>query len=79
MRYWMPLFAVLSLAGCKTMAEVHSEADDNQCLSYGVQRGSPPYVECRMALARNRSNEQAASNSVPSPAFPTYQPIILGR
>lgn len=79
MRYWIALAAVLSLAGCKTIDEARSERDDARCLSYGVQRGSPPYVECRMALDRNRSNETAALNSAPAPTFPVYQPIILGR
>lgn len=55
MRYWMPLFAVLSLAGCKTLDEVHMEQDDAKCLSMGVPKGSPPYVTCRLQLEQQRA------------------------
>lgn len=38
--------------------------DDAQCLSYGVQKGSQPYVDCRMQLERNRAAYAIASRPV---------------
>ena len=61
MRYWIALAAVLSLTGCKTIEQAENGADDRKCRSYGVERGSDAYVQCRMALDRNRSNEVAAT------------------
>ena len=56
MIYRMMLIAVvLGLAGCKTAEQVQSE-HDAQCQSYGVARGSPPYVECRMRLDQQRAD-----------------------
>lgn len=60
MRYWMPLFAVLSLAGCKTVDEIYAADDDRVCLGYGVPKGSPAYVECRANLSRNRAIRQTS-------------------
>jgi len=62
MRFIVPLFAVLSLAGCKHIEEAENAADDRKCASYGVAKGSDAYVQCRMALERNRSNEIAAAS-----------------
>lgn len=70
MRYWMPLFAVLSLAGCKTMDEAIAERDDAKCLSYGVQKGSQQYTDCRLQLERNRSSERAAALGGPPAPMP---------
>lgn len=50
-----------ALAGCVT-SEQRIAQDDQQCLSYGVQKGSPEYVQCRMKLDENRSNRQAAAS-----------------
>lgn len=35
-------------------------ADDAQCLSYGVAKGSPDYVTCRARLDQQRSDRRAA-------------------
>lgn len=51
----------LALTGCVT-SEQRIAQDDQQCLSYGVQKGSPEYVQCRMKLDENRSNRQAAAS-----------------
>lgn len=68
MRHWIALAAVLSLAGCKTIAEAQSERDDAKCVSYGAPKGSPAYTQCRLQLEQNRSNERAAFLGSPSPA-----------
>lgn len=60
MRYWMPLFAVLSLAGCKTIQDAQDARDDERCLTYGVAKGSPGYVDCRTNLQRGRDIRRAA-------------------
>ena len=60
MTRWIALIAILSLAGCKTLQEAEIAQDDAKCASYGAPKGSPAYVQCRMELDRNRSNEIAA-------------------
>lgn len=54
------LFLALFLAGCVTNQEQQIAADDARCLSYGVPKGSPAYVECRMKLDQGRSDRQAS-------------------
>lgn len=57
----MACAALSLLSGCVT-AEQRIAQDDMQCLSYGVPKGSPAYVECRMRLDQNRSTKQAAAS-----------------
>ena len=55
----------LSLASCAQQqaaqqaqaAQMQAASDDAQCRSYGVQPGSPGYVQCRM----NLDNQHAAA------------------
>lgn len=65
MRYWIALAAVLSLAGCKTMQEAQMDADDAKCRSYGAEKGSPPYMQCRMNLDAGRASVRAAEAGRP--------------
>jgi hypothetical protein len=53
--------ALSLLTGCVT-SEQRIAQDDTQCLSYGVPKGSPAYVQCRMKLDENRANLQAAAS-----------------
>jgi hypothetical protein len=71
MRYWMPLLAVLSLTGCKTIDEANMDRDDAKCLSYGVQKGSPHYVECRLQLEQQRAANRRALLASPAPVLST--------
>jgi hypothetical protein len=55
------LLLPLLLAGCQTVTpEARMAQDDAKCLSYGVPRGSQPYVQCRMQLDQNRANIAAS-------------------
>jgi hypothetical protein len=56
------LAAVLS--GCVTAEERArqlAETDDATCLSWGVQKGTPPYVQCRSARRAARHGGCAAA------------------
>jgi hypothetical protein len=53
------LLGLLALSGCVT-AEQRMAQDNDQCLSYGVAKGSPAYVECRMRLDSNRAQVKAS-------------------
>ena len=53
------VFLALLLAGCQT-TEDRLAADDHQCQSYGVQPGSPAYVQCRQNIDTNRANVKAS-------------------
>lgn len=59
MRFILVLGLAGALSGCMT-AEERMARDNDQCLSYGVQRGSPAYVDCRMKLDQNRANIAAS-------------------
>lgn len=63
MRYWMPLFAILSLTGCVTAQQTAQEADDAKCRSYGVPKGSPEYVQCRMLLDQQRADRRLVGST----------------
>lgn len=52
-------FLALLLAGCQTDQERIAK-DDDQCQSYGVAKGSPAYVQCRMNLDHDRANLKAS-------------------
>lgn len=67
------LLPALVLAGCGLSPEYRArqaaareaqlaalnDREDATCLGYGVQRGSQPYVNCRMNLANNRALQGA--------------------
>lgn len=53
------VFLALLLAGCQT-TEDRIAQDDRQCQSYGVQPGSPGYVQCRANLDTNRATIKAS-------------------
>lgn len=52
--------AALLLSGCMTNQDQRIAADDTQCLSYGVAKGSQDYVACRGRLDQQRSDRKAA-------------------
>ena len=55
------ILVTLLLAGCQTASpEARMAQDDAKCLSYGVAKGSQPYVQCRMQLDQNRANIAAS-------------------
>jgi len=54
------ILLALLLSGCVTNQEQQITADDTRCQSYGVPKGSPAYVECRMKLDQGRSDRQAS-------------------
>lgn len=62
-RIGMAAGAILSLTGCMQTAEQRVAKDDAQCLSYGVPKGSPAYVECRMRLDQQRSHRRAVNST----------------
>lgn len=62
MRYWVALFAILSLAGCKTIEQVVGDADDAKCRAYGALKGTPEYTQCRVALDTSRQNAAATAS-----------------
>lgn len=53
------VFLALLLSGCQT-TEDRIAADDRQCQSYGVAKGSSAYVDCRKNLDAGRSNVTAS-------------------
>lgn len=61
MRILLIIPVITALGGCVT-AEQRMAQDDTQCLSYGVPKGSPAYVQCRTQLDQNRANKQAAAS-----------------
>lgn len=54
------ILAALLLSGCVTNQDERIAADDRQCLSYGVAKGSTDYVACRARLDQQRSDRKAA-------------------
>jgi hypothetical protein len=63
------LLVTCTLAGCKNAAEraaeeaALAEKDDRECVSYGAQPGTQPYIDCRLKLKEIR---QSAENAVVS-------------
>jgi hypothetical protein len=45
-------------------AQIQAANDDAQCRSYGVQPGSPPYVQCRMNLDNQHAAAQQQQNAI---------------
>ncbi len=62
LRIGLAVGAVWGLTGCQT-AEQRMAKDDTQCLSYGVPKGSPAYVECRMRLEEQRTLRRAVNST----------------
>jgi hypothetical protein len=62
MRVRMALMICCVLGACQTTEE-RLALDDTTCKSYGVQVGSPAYVQCRMTLDQNRANVKASERS----------------
>jgi hypothetical protein len=59
MKIVMVAAAALLLQGCVSAKDQANE-DDQICLGYGLQRGSPPYVDCRRSLVEDRNRRQEA-------------------
>lgn len=56
------------LAGCQSQEErmaAQNARDDQQCLSYGAQKGSDGYVACRTQLSSSRSTSSAIRGTAP--------------
>lgn len=74
----MRIIAIISLAvtlgGCATAEERAAraaeasyraaQADDVTCRSYGAEKGSDAYIQCRMARDQQRANARAVAASV---------------
>ena len=55
---------ILMLAACQTTEE-RLVADDQRCQSYGVQPGSPGYVQCRLQLDQQKANQRLLNSTSP--------------
>ena len=84
MRNLIALTLALALAGCITaeeqmaQAKARNNAEDNQkCLSYGAQPGSPAYVSCRAQLDSART--QADATLAAAPATPPPGPVQVPK
>jgi hypothetical protein len=63
----------LSLGGCVSAEEraaqaaqltaQRAEMDDTVCRSYGAEKGSAPYIQCRMARDQQRANADAIASA----------------
>jgi hypothetical protein len=57
----------LALSGCMTTeqrAELKAQvaaADDSECRSYGADKGTPAYVECRTVKGQQHAQAEAAA------------------
>jgi hypothetical protein len=65
-RLALVLVTALPLAGCMTTQSEQIAADDARCLSYGVAKGSPTYIQCRLSLDQQRSDRQALQGAAQS-------------
>jgi hypothetical protein len=56
------ILMLLSLAGCMTTeqqkAQINAE-DTAKCKSYGLNRGSQAYAQCRLSLDQTRASQEA--------------------
>jgi hypothetical protein len=62
------MLLALLLAGCQSSEErlaAQNAKDDQQCLSYGAQKGSDGYVSCRAQLSSGRSTSSAIRGTAP--------------
>ena len=48
------LASTLALAGCQSAAEMAAE-DDSICQGYGLEKGSPGYIQCREFQQNDRT------------------------
>jgi len=62
--FLVALPCLLLLVGCQTTEE-RVAADDKQCQTYGVQPGSPGYVQCRLQLDRQHANQRLLESTSP--------------
>ena len=63
------LIGLLALSGCITTAEEQASKDDAHCRSMGVERGSQPYVQCRLAQDELHQRDRAAIGASPAAAM----------
>jgi hypothetical protein len=61
MKIVMVAAAALVLQGCVSAQEQANE-DDRICLGYGLQRGSPQYIECRRSILDDRRIRQESAD-----------------
>lgn len=69
------ILATTLLTGCMTAQErvaQRSVQDDTKCLTYGAQRGTPAYVQCRTQLDTTRTMANAVEDAAPI-AAPAYR------
>jgi hypothetical protein len=62
------ILLALLLAGCQSSEErlaAQNAKDDQQCLSYGAQKGSDGYVTCRAQLSASRRTDSAIRGGPP--------------
>ena len=50
----LALLSALALAGCQSAAEMAAE-DDSICQGYGLERGTPAYIQCREFQQNDRT------------------------
>jgi hypothetical protein len=61
----------VALGGCMTTEEriaAQGARDNQKCLSYGAQPGSPAYVTCRSQLDAARTTAEAIEDAAPPPS-----------
>ncbi|MBR1170556.1 hypothetical protein [Bradyrhizobium liaoningense] len=64
---------LLLLSGCMSKEERMAAAnakDDQQCLSYGAQKGTDAYVNCRAQLEASRRQADAALSAASEASRP---------
>ncbi len=57
------LLVCLLAAGCQTVQEQAAE-DDAVCRGYGLQVGSPAYVDCRKFIVNDRTARKQSSDQL---------------
>jgi hypothetical protein len=65
MKIVMVLAGALVLQGCVSAKEQANE-DDQICLGYGLQRGSPQYIDCRRSIMDDRRAREESRNRLRS-------------
>jgi hypothetical protein len=63
MRFAILLAFSTILSACATTSENIAAQEDATCLSYGAKRKSNAYVQCRMMLAEQRNQADAARSA----------------
>jgi hypothetical protein len=69
------------LSGCLTAEEKAQQlaaSDDATCLSWGVQRGTPPYVQCRSQLAQQHALADAQRRQIGLEQMQTGAALLAG-